>query len=172
MGLSAHIKLLSHSNELSKPPDDLNPLPLYRTGMYIQEGLGVAQIQVEFAGSNGTYTPKSINVPEAYGGNVTERSELIQGEGFQLIIAAAGEGTRMGELTQDTPKPLLSIHQTPVLTKLVKAFNQAIDVTSISVIMNPAKRSYKDRFLDWKQNFPDVNLYQQETGTANNQRGY
>ena len=36
-----------------------------------------------------------------------------------VVIMAGGKGTRLGELTQDTPKPMLKIAGRPILERIV-----------------------------------------------------
>lgn len=39
-----------------------------------------------------------------------------------VVVMAGGLGTRLGEFTKDTPKPLLSVQGEPILQKIVKRF--------------------------------------------------
>jgi bifunctional UDP-N-acetylglucosamine pyrophosphorylase/glucosamine-1-phosphate N-acetyltransferase len=46
---------------------------------------------------------------------------------MQCIILAAGKGTRMGDLTLTTPKPLLMIGNTPLLVHKLRTLPESID---------------------------------------------
>lgn len=46
---------------------------------------------------------------------------------MQIVILAAGRGTRMGELTKDVPKPMLKINSKPILAHKIDALPSEID---------------------------------------------
>lgn len=46
---------------------------------------------------------------------------------MQIVILVAGRGTRMGELTKDTPKSMLEIKGKPILAHKIEALPQEID---------------------------------------------
>jgi len=46
---------------------------------------------------------------------------------MQSIIFAGGKGTRMGELTYDTPKPLLNLQDKPILEHILESLPDKID---------------------------------------------
>jgi len=46
---------------------------------------------------------------------------------MQSIIFAGGKGTRMGELTRDTPKPLLTLRTKPMLSYVLESLPRKID---------------------------------------------
>ncbi|HVM73289.1 MAG TPA: nucleotidyltransferase family protein [Candidatus Paceibacterota bacterium] len=52
---------------------------------------------------------------------------------MQAVILAAGRGTRMGALTEDTPKPLLRINGRPILEHILDALPDEIDEVIIVV---------------------------------------
>jgi len=39
------------------------------------------------------------------------------------LIFAAGRGSRMGSLTKDIPKPLVKLHNLPIIETTIKRFN-------------------------------------------------
>ncbi len=53
--------------------------------------------------------------------------ELIDGEGppLRAVVMAGGFGTRLGELTKDTPKPMLPVGDRPLLERIVEQLRAA-----------------------------------------------
>lgn len=68
---------------------------------------------------------------------------------MKAIILAAGYGTRLGDLTKNTAKPLLSIAGKPILDRIVEKLRRLPQISGIYVVTN-------DKFnLDvvaWKKN--------------------
>lgn len=70
---------------------------------------------------------------------------------MQAVILAAGKGTRMGALTAETPKPMLLIHNRPVLEYILDALPQEITEVIVvvgylgSVIQKHFGGTYKDK---------------------------
>ena len=65
---------------------------------------------------------------------------------MQSIIFAGGKGTRMGELTRDTPKPLLNLQGRPILEHVLESLPDKID--HIIVIINYLGEKIKNYFGD------------------------
>ena len=68
---------------------------------------------------------------------------------MKAVILAGGMGKRLGELTRNTPKPLLPIAGYPIINYVVKKIEElgtkdTIYISTISI--------FADKFYDWKQN--------------------
>jgi phosphomannomutase/dTDP-glucose pyrophosphorylase len=98
-------------------------------------------------------------------------------EKMKAIIMAAGEGKRMGDLTNDTPKPMLKIGETPLLNYKLQQLEGIVDEAVIIVGYKKEKiiDFYKDHFTDnnrdvvyrgIKLNFQDQNPTKMGTGAA------
>ena len=85
---------------------------------------------------------------------------------MKAIILAAGKGTRMGEHTQNTPKPLLQIGGKPILEHTLRALPRSIDEALI--VVNYLSGQIKDYF---SYKFGDVRISYMDQkeflGTAN-----
>ncbi len=69
---------------------------------------------------------------------------------MKAVILAGGKGTRMGNLTEDIPKPMLCIGKKPLLEhhiNLLKKFG----VTDIIILVNHLKNKIIDHFQDGKE---------------------
>ncbi len=55
---------------------------------------------------------------------------------MKVLILAAGYGTRLYPLTKDKPKPLLEIHQKPILSYLIEKTQKASGLNEILVVTN------------------------------------
>ena len=66
------------------------------------------------------------------------------------IIVAAGVGSRLGELTENTPKSLIEINGKSILERQIFAFKK-LGITDITVIIGPhaEKYSFKDMMLSF-----------------------
>ena len=63
---------------------------------------------------------------------------------MQSIIFAGGKGTRMGELTYDTPKPLLNLQGKPILEHILESLPDRID--QIIIVINYLGEKIKNYF--------------------------
>src|SRR5204863_8807950 len=52
---------------------------------------------------------------------------------MKAIILAAGKGTRMRELTQELPKPMLKVHGKPILEHILEGL-MAADIRDVAII--------------------------------------
>ena len=83
---------------------------------------------------------------------------------MKAVILAAGRGTRMKELTKDSPKPVLEVNGYPFLGHIIDSLIKA-GATDIGVVVGYQKKKVID-FLN--KNYPKaIPLFQEEiTGTA------
>ncbi|MDP3741486.1 MAG: sugar phosphate nucleotidyltransferase [bacterium] len=67
---------------------------------------------------------------------------------MQAVILAAGKGTRMGELTRDTPKPLLEVGGKSILEHDLEAMPDEIDevVLVVGYMGDKIKEKFGDKF--------------------------
>ncbi|MBQ3781554.1 MAG: NTP transferase domain-containing protein [Bacteroidaceae bacterium] len=68
---------------------------------------------------------------------------------MKSIVIAAGYATRLGELTRNTPKPLLKIGETTILDRLLRDIDTIPDITEHIVVTN---HKFASAFETWKQN--------------------
>lgn len=61
---------------------------------------------------------------------------------MKAIFIAAGEGSRMGELTRDTPKPLIDVNGSSILEKQIALLNK-FEINDITVITGPFSEKYQ-----------------------------
>lgn len=66
---------------------------------------------------------------------------------MQAIILAAGRGTRMGELTKETPKPMLKINNKPILEYKLNALPE--EITEVIFIIGYLGEAIKNYFGDF-----------------------
>ncbi len=65
----------------------------------------------------------------------------------QVFLMAGGLGSRLGELTKDTPKPLLKIGGKPILETIIESFVEQ-GFSNINLAVNYKKEQIKDYFED------------------------
>lgn len=65
---------------------------------------------------------------------------------MQLVILAAGKGTRMGDLSKETPKPMLKIKDKPILEYKLENLPKEID--EVIFIVGYKKGQIQDYFKD------------------------
>jgi UDP-N-acetylglucosamine diphosphorylase / glucose-1-phosphate thymidylyltransferase / UDP-N-acetylgalactosamine diphosphorylase / glucosamine-1-phosphate N-acetyltransferase / galactosamine-1-phosphate N-acetyltransferase len=63
------------------------------------------------------------------------------------VILAAGKGTRMGDLTDQVPKPMLCVQQRPILEHIVSGF-VAVGVTEICIVTGWRAEVIEEHFGD------------------------
>lgn len=87
------------------------------------------------------------------------------------VILAAGKGTRMREVTQDTPKPMLMLANRPLLEYTVSAFRES-GVTDILMVVQYHKEKIIEHFGEGKKFGVRINYIEQPamkgTGEAAN----
>jgi NDP-sugar pyrophosphorylase family protein len=64
---------------------------------------------------------------------------------MKAVILAGGKGTRMGEMTMEIPKPMLTIGGQPVLEHQVELLRK-YNITDITILVNYLKDSIIDHF--------------------------
>lgn len=81
---------------------------------------------------------------------------------MKAVILAAGEGSRMMPLTEDTPKPLLPVAGKPIIQHNIDVLYDRVD--EIIVVVNYKKRMFEDLYADDEK----IRLIEQEEalGTA------
>lgn len=93
----------------------------------------------------------------------------MTGEGFmKALILAAGEGQRMGPLTENRPKPLLPVAGRPFLEHTVLALKEA-GIGSVLILTGYLGLSIKEHFGDGRRFGIDISYVVQprQLGTAN-----
>lgn len=61
---------------------------------------------------------------------------------MQAVIFAAGRGTRMGTLTEGTPKPMINLCGSPILLRVIEAL--PISITDVHVVVGYLEDSIRD----------------------------
>ena len=73
---------------------------------------------------------------------------------MDALILAAGFGSRMGDLTEKTPKPLLSVNQKPLIKYAIELIE---DLSFNNIFVNTHYQAHiLDKFL--KQNYPHIKI--------------
>ena len=67
---------------------------------------------------------------------------------MKTIVIAAGYATRLGELTRNTPKPLLKIGESTILDRLLHDIDTIPDITEHIVVTN---HKFAPVFEEWKK---------------------
>ena len=68
-------------------------------------------------------------------------------DSVKAVILAGGKGTRMGEFTRETPKPMLSIAGEPILGHQVKWLKH-YGITDIILLVNHLKEPIQQHFKE------------------------
>ena len=66
-----------------------------------------------------------------------------------VVLLAGGKGTRMRELTEELPKPMVRVGNTPVLEHLINIFNNFGDFNFI-VCTGYLNNKIEEYFENWK----------------------
>lgn len=69
---------------------------------------------------------------------------------MKALILAAGYGTRLYPLTKDTPKPLLKIHNRPILEYILKSIERAKEITDVYIVSNAR---FFEKIVQWVENY-------------------
>ena len=82
----------------------------------------------------------------------------------KAILLAAGRGTRMGELTQELPKPMLPLNGRPMIEHIVRRLQQA-GLREILIVVGYRREVIEDHF---RAGFSGISFVVQEVveGTA------
>ncbi len=67
---------------------------------------------------------------------------------MKALILAAGKGTRMGSLTSETPKPMLTVGGRPVLEWIVRGLRDSAGITEFCFVIGHQKERIVSHFLD------------------------
>ncbi len=85
---------------------------------------------------------------------------------MQVILLAAGYGTRLRPLTNNTPKPLLEVAGRPIIEYLLDDLYENVSVNGVYLVSND--RFYND-FLKWQRTKQYPNLKVINDGTVSNE---
>ncbi len=83
---------------------------------------------------------------------------LVKCGQMKVVILAAGKGTRMGKLSEDTPKPMLEVLGKPILCRILEALPDVVDEAIITVnhlkeqIMNSIGERYSKLKITYVEN--------------------
>tara|TARA_Y100000310_G_scaffold269519_1_gene282733 strand:- start:647 stop:1372 length:726 start_codon:yes stop_codon:yes gene_type:complete len=69
---------------------------------------------------------------------------------MDILILAAGFGTRLYPLTKNTPKALIPINNKPLINYTIERINQIPEIETIYILSN---NKFSTNFLKWKDNF-------------------
>lgn len=69
---------------------------------------------------------------------------------MKALILAAGYGTRLYPLTKDTPKPLLRIHNKPILEYILKNIERIKDIADVYIVTNAR---FFEKMAEWAKNY-------------------
>lgn len=69
---------------------------------------------------------------------------------MKVIVLAAGYGTRMGKISEHTPKPLLPVGGKPIIEYLFNHLDSIPDLSQIQIITN---NKYFSAFKQWETDF-------------------
>lgn len=69
---------------------------------------------------------------------------------MDAIILAAGYGTRLYPLTENTPKPLLSVAGKPIIEHIIKKLEEIGSINKIYIVTND---KFHQHFRKWLKNF-------------------
>ena len=75
----------------------------------------------------------------------------------RAVILAAGRGKRMGSITQETPKPMLSIHGKPILEHILERLT-TVGIERFFVVTGYRGELIENHFRDW----PGIEFRRQE----------
>jgi NDP-sugar pyrophosphorylase family protein len=70
---------------------------------------------------------------------------------MKAVILAAGKGTRMGDLTDKLPKPMLEVDGKPVLEHIVEGLRDEAKITEFFIIIGWCGNVIRDYFGDGKR---------------------
>ncbi len=72
---------------------------------------------------------------------------------MEAIILAAGYGTRLHPLTENTPKPLLNVAGKPIIEHIIRKLEQIDAISRISIVTND---KFEQNFKQWLENLDSV----------------
>lgn len=73
---------------------------------------------------------------------------LFQNPAVKAVILAAGKGTRMGSLTSELPKPMLTVGGRPVLEWIVLGLRDSAKITKFCFVVGHQKERIVSHFLE------------------------
>lgn len=80
---------------------------------------------------------------------------------MRAVVLAAGKGTRMKEITESTPKPMIEVAGRPILWHLLEKLSEA-GVTEAAVIVGYKGRRVRDYFGDGDEVGLTISYFEQE----------
>jgi dTDP-glucose pyrophosphorylase len=69
---------------------------------------------------------------------------------MKAVILAAGRGTRMGDLTQELPKPMLKVHGKPVLEIIITRLRDSGKIKDFFIVVGYQAEVIQNHFKDGK----------------------
>ncbi len=69
---------------------------------------------------------------------------------MKAVILAAGKGSRMGEVTKDTPKPLLSLAGKNILFFILESFQPILEIDELFIVV---RKEHYSMFEDFIKNY-------------------
>lgn len=69
---------------------------------------------------------------------------------MEAIVLAAGYGTRLGHLTENTPKPLLKVSGKPIIEHIIRKLEEIGIIGRIHIVVND---KFESHFQEWLHNF-------------------
>lgn len=69
---------------------------------------------------------------------------------MKAVILAAGKGTRMKHLTEDLPKPMVAVHDKPVLQWIIEGMRDHGGITDVFLIVGYKREVIEEHFGDGK----------------------
>ncbi len=85
---------------------------------------------------------------------------------MKALILAAGYGTRLASVIQDTPKPLIPVGHRPLIDYTVEKLKPIAGFSEIVVVTN---NRFYENFLQWSKTHTDVNIRVVNDGTNTNE---
>jgi dTDP-glucose pyrophosphorylase len=80
---------------------------------------------------------------------------------MKALILAAGRGTRMKELTNDLPKPMIPVQGVPILETILRRLHAATGIRDVGIIIGYKGQVIRDYFGDGSRLGLDLHYFEQ-----------